>query len=150
MITIKNTQRSIKIDTEYIRKIVECILEILDYRDFDIGIICVGPQTIRKYNAEYRNKDKVTDILSFSFHSQLKPGERIEPQSQDEKNLGDLIIAPHKVMQDAQELGVTFNERLKVLLVHGVCHLLGYDHEQDEDYEIMKAQETFILEKLKQ
>lgn len=149
MITIKNTQRTISYNTNLLKKDAQKALDFLDYGDFDLGIWLTTNKTIHKYNKEYRDKDKPTDILSFSYYEDIKPGERIIPHCDDEKNLGDLIISLEYVQKAAKELGVSLEERIQVLLAHGICHLLGYDHEKDEDYEIMHQEEKRILKHLK-
>lgn len=145
MITIKNSQRKIKVDTKQLKRDAQTILDSLDYADFDLGILLTSNKTIQKYNRDYRGKDKPTDILSFSYHDDLKAGERIKAKSEEDKNLGDLIIAPEYVVEEAKKLGVTFEQRMQRLLVHGVCHLLGYDHEIDADYKIMLKKEMALL-----
>lgn len=149
MITIRNTQRKIKINLTKLKQNAQKILDALDYADFDLGIWLTTNNTIQKYNREYRNKDKPTDILSFPFHPKLKAGERITVKSPDDKNLGDLIIAPEYVKTHAKKLGIAFEQHMEVLLVHGICHLLGYDHSKDKDYEIMGKKEQMLLKKLK-
>lgn len=148
MITIRNTQRKISIDTEKLRSNAQKILDALNYKDYDLGIWLTGKATIRKYNRNYRHKDKTTDILSFPYHPTLKAGERIKPHTPEDKNLGDLILCPEYVQDDLDRWGQSFEERIKVLLVHGICHLLGYDHIEDEDYKVMKRKETALLKKI--
>lgn len=148
MILIKNTQRSIHVNVEHIERDVEKILHALHYDDFDIGIWLTTNATIKKYNNTYRQKNKPTDILSFSFYPEIKPGNRIIAKSPEDKNLGDLIVSVEYVEKAAHELGQTLQKRLQILLVHGICHLLGYDHERDEDYKIMQAKENFLLKKI--
>ncbi|MGC2310812.1 MAG: rRNA maturation RNase YbeY [Candidatus Babeliaceae bacterium] len=148
MITLKNRQRKIKIDTARIIKEVQHILEILKYADFDIGIWITTNKTIRFYNKTYRHKDKPTDVLSFPYYPELKAGERIKPHCDDDKNLGDLILSAEYIVQEAKKHKVTFEARLCLLLVHGICHLLGYDHIQDADFRRMRTKEAFILKKL--
>jgi rRNA maturation RNase YbeY len=145
MITIINRQRKFSIDLKEMKQTVGKILKILDYEDFDIGILLTNNKSIRVYNRDYRQKDKPTDILSFSYHQYLTPGKRIKVQHEEDKNLGDLILSIEYIEKAAQELNVTLEERLKVLLVHGICHLLGYDHETDADWRSMRAKEAFIL-----
>jgi rRNA maturation RNase YbeY len=149
MITINNRTRRPKISQQNIKKIVQKILDILHYSDYDIGILLTTNKSIQVYNRSYRNKDKPTDILSFSYHPDLKPGKRIKPKSEEDKNLGDLIISLEYVQKDAKNLGQTLNERMKILLVHGICHLLGYDHEKDSDWKVMQKKENEILKQLK-
>lgn len=149
MIMIKNNQRKIKVNSAQLKKDAQHILRVLDYADFDLAIVLVNNKTIHDYNLTYRGKDKPTDILSFSYHPKLKPGKRIKPKSEDDKNIGDLIISPEYVVAQLPELETTLDERMRVLLVHGICHLLGYDHELDSDYEIMKTEEERLLNSLR-
>lgn len=148
MITLKNNVRKIRVNKNTIIANMQKILHILNYDEFDIGILLTTNKTIRTYNKQYRGKDKPTDILSFSYHPDLKPGQRIKPKTDDDKNLGDLIISLEYVQEDAKKWEQTFEQRMKILLVHGVCHLLGYDHEKDEEYEVMHKKEQEILQQL--
>ena len=150
MIVIKNEERTIKIDNKQLQSQAQRLLELLDYADFDVGILLTNNTTMQQYNKTYRNQDKPTDILSFPFHPDAQPSERIVTVGDDEKNLGDLIIAPAYVAQDAPNWGQPFDQRMTILLIHGLCHLLGYDHIDDADYEIMKAKEEWLLGKLKE
>ena len=148
MITIRNTQRKIKIDTAHLKKDAQTILDALDYSDFDLGILITTNKTIHKYNREYRDADKPTDILSFPYHTELKAGQRIKVTSEEDKNLGDLIIAPEYVMNDLPKWNTTFEKHMQRLLVHGICHLLGYDHIEDADYTVMHKKEMALLKKI--
>jgi len=148
MILIKNRQRKIAVNAALLKKQAQTILDALDYADFDVGIWLTTNKTIREYNKTYRNKDKATDVLSFAFHPDLRPGQRITACCKEDKNLGDLIISLEYVVADAPRWGQTFEQRLPILLVHGICHLLGYDHKNDADYKIMHKQELALLKKL--
>lgn len=148
MINIKYRYLPIKCETVELRNEIQKMLNLLDYGEFDIGILLTDNATIQKYNKEYRGKDEPTDILSFSFHPSLKPGERIKPKTEEDKNLGDLIISLEYVQVDAPKWGQLLDERMRVLLVHGICHLLGYKHDTEEEYQAMKKQEDYLLEKL--
>lgn len=148
MITIKNTQRKIKIDTAQLKKDAQTILDALDYGDFDLGILITTDKKIHSYNREYRDKDKPTDILSFPYHTELKAGQRIKVNSEEDKNLGDLILAPNYIINDLPKWNTSFEKHLQRLLVHGICHLLGYDHIEDADYKVMHKKEKALLKKL--
>src|SRR5215510_4424921 len=127
MITIKNTQRTMIIKHNRIKKIATTMLKTLRYDKLDLGIWFTTNKTIRCYNRDYRGKDKPTDILSFPYHSDLKPGERIVVHSPEDANLGDLIISLEYVQKEAYKTwNRTFDEHLTVLLAHGIAHLLGY------------------------
>lgn len=150
MITIKNRVKKVSVDTEKLHRDTQKILDLLGYSDFDIGILLTTNKAIQYYNATYRAKDKPTDILSFPYHPSLKAGERIQITTDEDKNLGDLIISLEYVFKDAPRWGHTFEQRMQVLLVHGICHLLGYDHIEDEDYAVMYKQEQFLLNALEE
>jgi rRNA maturation RNase YbeY len=150
MITIRNTQRKVLIDLTKFRADAQKVLMLLDYADYDLGIWITNNRTIHHYNKTYRHKDKPTDILSFPYHPELKAGSPIKPQSEEDKNLGDLIISAEYVVKEAEKYRVTFAERLQLLLVHGVCHLLGYDHIEDADFRRMRAKEVYLLKMLNQ
>ena len=149
MINIKNSQRSFRINVSALKKDAQKLLSFLGYQSFDLGIWLTTNKTIREYNKTYRKKDKATDILSFAYHPDLKPGQSIVVKTVEDKNLGDLIISVEYLQKDAPNWGQTFKERLRILLIHGICHLRGYDHEFDDDYEIMKAEEERMLNYLK-
>lgn len=146
MILVKNEQK-FPIDIAKLKNDAHIILDTLDYTDFDLGILLATPEAIQKYNLHYRNKDSATDILSFPYYH-INAGERIEVTSDDEKNLGDIILCPQYIHDDLARWEKSFQERVDILLVHGICHLLGYDHIKDEDYEVMKLQEDALLEKI--
>lgn len=148
MIFIKHTQRTIKMDLKQVEKDAQKILDLLGYSDFDLGIWLTTNASIRAYNKRYRDKDKPTDILSFPNHPELKPGQRIKVVTEDDKNVGDIIISLEYVKKDAVKLGTTFEKRMKRLLVHGICHLLGYDHIQDDDYKVMYKKEMALLKQI--
>lgn len=148
MIRIQNRVKSIPCNTAQLQRDAQKILEILKYPDFDLGILLTTNKTIQHYNKTYREKDKPTDVLSFPYYPELKAGDRIEVCCDDDKILGDIIISLEYVKKDAPQWEQTFDHRMRVLLVHGICHLLGYDHIKDEDYKVMKRKEEAILKKL--
>jgi probable rRNA maturation factor len=150
MITIRNMQRKVPIDKITLERDIVRILQKLSYEDYDVGIMIVNDKRMRQYNLNYRSKDAPTDILSFAFHVDLKPGDRIISNSPDDKNLGDLIIDAPYVARAAVELARSFEDHMRILLVHGIYHLLGYDHVTELDYEIMDEAEREMLAYLAQ
>ncbi len=146
MILIRNEQE-FPVNVDKLKQDAQTLLDALDYADFDVGILLATPQVMQEHNRTYRDKDKATDILSFPFH-QLQAGDSIEPTSDEDKNLGDIIICPQYVHDDLERWSQTFQQRMDVLLVHGICHLLGYDHIEDTDYEVMQQKEGELLKKI--
>lgn len=148
MITIKNTQRTHKINIEKVRSEAQTILDELGYSDFDLGIWFTTNKKVRELNKQYRHKDKATDILSFPYHPNLKAGQRIKVKDEEDKNVGDIIIAVAFVENLLPLYQTTLQKRISVLLIHGICHLLGYSHYDDENDEKMSAKERSIATKL--
>lgn len=148
MVTLKNEQNK-SINEKTLQQDAQRILEYLGYPEFDLGILLCDSNTMHQYNKQYRNKDKPTDILSFPYYPNLKAGEKIKPTTPEEKNLGDIILCPEYIQEDLARWNQPFDVRMQQLLVHGICHLLGYDHIKDVDYEIMKQKEEEILNHLK-
>lgn len=145
MITINSRLKKINFDIENYKLQAQKALEALGYGDFDLGIMLTTNATIKKYNAQYRNKDKATDVLSFPFHY-IKAGTKIKPLSDDDKNIGDMIISIEYVQNAAKKLGCTFEQRMNRMLIHSLCHLLGYDHIQDDEFAIMIKKEKSLAQ----
>ena len=148
MILIENNQQDVALDIGQLHRDAQKILDLLEYSDYDLGILLTTNEEMHAYNNQYRDQDKPTDILSFAYHDKLKAGDRITPQSDEDKNLGDIIISPQYVLDDLPRWEQPFEQRMRVLLVHGICHLLGYDHIEDEDYAAMDTKEQLLLEQL--
>lgn len=146
MILIKNKLKKIKINEAQIKSNVKKILANLGYDDFDLNILFTTNNTIKKYNKEYRNKDKATDILSFPFYDTLKPGEKIKAKNKDEEILGDIIISLEFCKKYSEKNKLKFNDYLLRIIVHGIAHLLGYDHLTDKQFEQMKKFEKKLLD----
>ena len=128
-----------------LKKIIETTLRHVGYKeDCEIGIACVDLEESHQLNLQYREKDKPTNVLSFP--SDIP--EEVLPML-DALPLGDLVICIPVVLQEALEQKKTAQNHFAHLLVHGVLHLLGYDHEtSDEDAEEMEGLEIEILAKL--
>jgi len=128
VITIKNTQRKIKVNVPALKRALQKMLASAGYPDFDLGVWLTTNATIRSYNQKYRKIDKPTDILSFPYHPDLKPGQKIVVRDPEDRNLGDLIISLEFAIADAPNWDRSFTEHLHALCAHGIAHLLGYDH----------------------
>lgn len=145
MIAITNSQRLALFDIKNLEALVTEMLHVVDYADFDIGLMFCGPQRIRQYNKKFRSKDKPTDVLSFAYHADRTPDTRIVVADDDEKNLGDIIICPSVVAQRAGQYERTFEQHMVALIAHGIAHLLGHDHQTDEEFAIMDTLERQLI-----
>ena len=104
----------------------------------ELSLVFTDDASIREINAEWREQDKPTNVLSFPAYP-LQPGGKPGPM------LGDIIFAYETVVREAAELEKPFEAHLSHLLVHGFLHLFGYDHMNDEEATIMEGLETRIL-----
>ena len=109
--------------------------------DGEFNIIIVDNKKIQDINREYRNIDKVTDVISFA----LEDDKTIKLD--DYRMLGDIYICIEKAKEQAIEYGHSFKRELSFLAVHGLLHLLGYDHMTKEDEEVMFSKQEEVLSK---
>lgn len=121
--------------------------------DLMVAIKFVSETEIKRLNAEFRNKDSVTDVLSFPS-TNVKAGDKIDVNSMELQELfdgenyhiGDIAICTNVLKRQANDFGVTVEDECKKLVIHSILHLLGYDHIEDADFEIMKKQEDRLSE----
>lgn len=134
---------------ELINKVLEeCFLvEEMGNSNLYIDITLTNPENIRRLNNEYRNIDKETDVLSFPmFEKQEISGIK---KVQYKESLGDIVISIERVKEQAIEYGHSFERELAYMVVHGFYHLMGEDHIEESDKEIMRAKEENVLNRLK-
>lgn len=136
---------------ELIEKAAKKVLEQVNFDAF-IDVTIVDDENIRDLNAEYRNKDAVTDVLSFPMYEfeNGKPLEQLEKDPETNKiMLGDMILNYARALEQAKEYGHSPARECAFLTVHSVLHLLGYDHERgEEDRILMRENEEKVLESL--
>ena len=113
-------------------KQLETIASTLTSREIDITI-CYNP-TIKQYNLEYRGRDSATDVLSFPIDSEFV-----------HMPLGSIVISVDFVKKGAERLGHSVDDEFSLLFIHGILHLLGYDHEIDDGE--MRAKEESLIKK---
>jgi len=102
-----------------------------------------SPNTIQHLNKEYREKDYSTDVLSFP---QLEPGEAL-PEGEETFVAGDLVLSLENIQANAQEFEQSFDNEYKRVIIHGILHLSGYDHESNDAEEPMLLLQEEILGK---
>lgn len=113
------------------------LLKYLKLQKSELSVLLCDDPFIRRLNAQWRQKDEPTDVLSFA----MGEGEQIG----DDDVLGDIVISIDTAARQAEGLGHPLALELQVLLVHGLCHLLGYDHIEPEDAVEMRALEAELL-----
>ncbi len=131
MIDLDN-QTTLPVDIEALDKIAESL------SSKEVELIITDDTTMRELNAEYRDKDSITDVLSFPMDAPFTE------QSIFGMPLGSIIIAESFVKEKAAAFGHTIQDELSLLFIHGMLHLLGFDHEIDDGE--MRAREKELIE----
>lgn len=108
-----------------------------------VSIVLGDDELVRNLNKTYRKIDKATNVLSFS-----NPVKEAVKSDEMSHNLGDVVLAFETIDREARSLGRTFHAHLSHLIVHGILHLLGYDHQTDADACKMEEVEIYLLDKL--
>ena len=138
-VLLQNLQRSIAIDMSRLRRMAESILAAMHVEDAELSIVLVSDGRIRALNRRYRKKDSATDVLAFPLESEGGGPSRLRRRSvrsfrkahgQPPWVLGDVVISLATARRQAQDFGHGFHQEVVRLVVHGVLHLLGYDHER--------------------
>ena len=127
---------------DYLNEVINHTLEVMDAKESIFTIIFVTPEEIHELNKQYRGVDRVTDVISFAL-------EDVNDVSlSDIRVLGDIYICIDRMKEQAIEYNHSETRELSFLTVHGLLHLLGYDHQTKEDEEIMFNLQRKILSDL--
>lgn len=128
-------------EEEKIREYIEFILkgekENFDDNSYYVSFLLTNNEVIHQINKEYRNMDRPTDVISFAYNET----ENIGPV----EIVGDIIISIDKVKEQAQNFGHSEQREFFYLLTHGMLHILGYDHIEPEDKNVMREKEEYYL-----
>ena len=132
--------RRVTFDQARLDQLAQAILSDVGEASAELGIMFVGDQRMRGLNRRYRGKDRTTDVLAFAMR---------EASHSSVGLLGDVVIAVPTAIRQAKEAQRSLDEELTVLLVHGILHLCGYDHERSEkEAHRMHRRERMILRSL--
>jgi probable rRNA maturation factor len=130
------------IDAHELERVAERALEAENVaKPAELSVMLADDATVRELNHRYRDTDAATDVLSFS---QAEGDDFAQPEG-TAPHLGDVIISVDTARRQATEFGVPLQDEVAHLLVHGVLHLLGYDHEAPDDERVMRLREDAIL-----
>lgn len=141
-----NQKTSKKFNEGWLANIAKKVLKWLGVKNADISLAVVGDGEMKKLNRQYRGKNKTTDVLSFNYRSRKTPIEKILKNAEI---FGEIVVSYPQAARQARECGHSVNDEVKMLLVHGILHLCGYDHEAGK----VQAKKMFglqekIIEKL--
>ena len=149
---ILNQQRKVRIQREPLAEFLRSVQKKLGVADAVVTVCFVADAEIAEMNERFRKKKGPTDVLSFPIEVRLREKSKAAPREKDaerqELYLGDIAIAPETARRYAKKNGRSLDSELRVLILHGVLHLLGYDHETDRgemDRLERKLRRTFEL-----
>lgn len=134
------TQEKVE-NLEVLEPLLIYALEVENVDNLEFNVIIINNEEIHKINKEYRGIDRPTDVISFA----LEDYKDIKYEN-DYRVLGDIYISIDKVREQAKEYGHSEKRELAFLAVHGLLHLLGYDHMEKEDEKVMFSKQELILD----
>jgi probable rRNA maturation factor len=114
-------------------------------KNAEVSILIVDNSYIQELNLIYRNQNKPTDVLSFSMNETLENEPEYETGS-EVNLLGDIVISLEQALAQSQEYGHSLERELGFLVVHGMLHLLGYDHESEDERKLMRSLEEKVMQ----
>ncbi|MBR6866252.1 MAG: rRNA maturation RNase YbeY [Bacilli bacterium] len=130
---------------ERYNEIAKAAFSYLDVKEnYEVDVSLVDDETIHQINRDYRNVDRVTDVIYFAFNDDKDPADQIN-SLEVQKMLGEILICLPQAKRQAAEIGNTLERELSFLFTHGLLHLLGYDHMTPEDEAIMFPLQEKIL-----
>lgn len=135
---INTTKKEVSI--EDIKNICELTFKKLKVKNPVYNIVIVNNKKIREINKNYRGKDEATDVISFAFE------ETVNFNYKNKRFLGEIYISIDKAISQATEYNHSLKREICFLTVHGLLHLLGYDHIKEEDRKKMRELEESVLE----
>ena len=162
-VLLQNRQRAVAVNGAWLGGTAEAVLAAAGVQSAELSLVLVSDRRMRSLNRRYRKKDRTTDVLAFPMHEcrggqpGQRPGQSVpRPSKREGVNpsptvappmlLGDVVISMPTAKRQAAELGHSLRDEVSRLLVHGVLHLLGYDHERSErDALLMARREKAVL-----
>lgn len=146
-VLVSNLQEEVMVDedlAEFLAGVAEAVLKSEGYgEEAEVSVVFVDDLYIQSLNSAYRGIDSPTDVLSFA----MLEGEAI-PGQEEELILGDVVVSLQAAQRQSVEYGHSFRREVAYLTVHGVLHLLGYDHQEVEGREEMRLKEEDTLARL--
>lgn len=122
-----------------VRRAATTMLQTLHLSDVELSILLCGDREIRTLNRQWRHKDKPTDVLAFA----MREAQETQPTG---NLLGDVVISVETAARQAKQHGHTVKTEVLTLLAHGLLHLLGWDHQTDEEDRRMRAEVARLVE----
>ena len=128
-VSIQVSVRSVTVGRKRVLNLAQAVLDCIGESSADMSVSFVGDRRMRRLNRQYRHKDRSTDVLAFAFREARAP----HRFNRSAAHLGDVVIALSTARRQARAAHRSLDEEIVALLIHGVLHLCGYDHERGRD-----------------
>lgn len=150
IINLEDTQEKIALEQKVLTRLEEGLQAVARLNGLpeaaEVDVTIVDDEEIHALNREYRDMDKPTDVLSFALDEDSEESDEPELVGGPEEHLyGDIIISAETALRQAEEYGHGLEREMTYLAVHGMFHLLGYDHMTEEEKNVMRAKEEEAL-----
>ena len=150
IINLEETQEKIALEQKVLTRLEEGLQAVARLNGLpeaaEVDVTIVDDEEIHALNREYRDMDKPTDVLSFALDEDSEESDEPELVGGPEEHLyGDIIISAETALRQAEEYGHGLEREMTYLAVHGMFHLLGYDHMTEEEKSVMRAKEEEAL-----
>jgi len=153
---ITNEQDEVEVDTDRLHQVTKIVLESENLDpSTEVSVICVDQSTMRSLNKQFLGIDEPTDVLAFPIDGEVEeesldsaPGGRVASPDEAPFVLGDVVVCPAVAKRHAEAYNVPYEEEMDMLLVHGLLHLIGYDHATDSDQILMESRQRALLKKV--
>ncbi len=135
------------VDEDWVRKVAQQVLRAEGVAPpYEVSLVFTDSETVQRLNRDYRSVDEPTDVLAFYMLPQKEADSSFALPPDGVLRLGEVIISYPQAVEQAKEQGHSIDKELALLIIHGILHLLGYDHEQPEEEKRMRARERELLE----
>jgi len=136
------------VDEGWVRRIAQTVLKAEGVaHPYEVSLVFTDSETVQQLNRDYRGVDEPTDVLAFCMLSQKEVDDSFALPPDEVTRLGEVIISYPQAIEQAREQGHSPERELALLIIHGILHLLGYDHEEPEEEDEMRRREKELLEK---
>ena len=134
-------------DEDWVRRMAQDILKAESVASpYEISLVFTDSEMVQQLNRDYRGVDEPTDVLAFYMLPQKEANSSFVLPPDGITRLGEVVISYPQAVEQAREQGYPIEQELALLIIHGILHLLGYDHEKPEEESQMRAREKELLE----
>jgi probable rRNA maturation factor len=136
------------VDEGWVRRIAQTVLKAEGIaHPYEVSLVFTDSETVQQLNRDYRGMDETTDVLAFYMLPQGEGDDSFALPPDEVTRLGEVIISYPQAIEQAREQGHSPERELALLIIHGILHLLDYDHEEPEEEDEMRKREKELLEK---